>query len=152
MISRMEASFYMRDTLLRDSDVSGMAHGFEIRLPFLDRDLMDAAFQIPKSQRMSNDGVNKPVLVAAAGPRTKEISKIKKRGFALPYADWLRGPLKAKFEEGIEMLVASGLLEEKAVRRLQTEYMSSQRPKGDWSRVWTLAVLGHWLERHADRL
>src|SRR5882724_9872887 len=46
-VGRMEASFYMGNMLLRDSDVFGMANSLEIRVPFLDRDLVEWAFRLP---------------------------------------------------------------------------------------------------------
>ena len=46
-VSRFDTSFYLRNTLLRDSDVFGMANSLEIRVPYLDRDLIDWAFRLP---------------------------------------------------------------------------------------------------------
>jgi asparagine synthase (glutamine-hydrolysing) len=146
-ISAFEASFYMRDTLLRDSDISGMAHGLEIRMPLLDRDLMEAALQLPKSVRMGNSSAQKPALVSAAGPRTKELSTMSKRGFSLPYANWIRGPLRDLFEEGVESAILGGLVSRVPARRLFDSFVSGRSRDADWSRVWALGSLGHWLKR-----
>ena len=46
-VSYLESHWYMRNTLLRDSDFMSMAHGLELRVPFLDRALVEACFRIP---------------------------------------------------------------------------------------------------------
>jgi asparagine synthase (glutamine-hydrolysing) len=146
-IAAFEACFYMKDTLLRDSDISGMAHGFEIRLPLLDRDLMEAAIRMPQNLRMGDRTINKPVLVGAAGPRTKEVSKLKKRGFSLPYARWIRGPLLELFEQGIESAIQRGVVERKPAIGLFESFRAGNTDDKDWSRIWALGVLGNWLNR-----
>lgn len=146
-ISAFESSFYMRDTLLRDSDISGMAHGLEIRMPFLDRDLMEAALQLPKSVRMGDFSIQKPALVAVAGQRTKELAKMSKRGFSLPYAMWIRGPLRELFEEGVESAIRGGIICRAPARKLFDQFVAGRLPDRYWSRVWALGSLGHWLSR-----
>ena len=49
-VSYLESHWYMRNTLLRDSDFMSMAHGLELRVPFLDRALVEACFRIPGSR------------------------------------------------------------------------------------------------------
>src|SRR5262249_46708379 len=46
-VSELESRFYQGNMLLRDTDVMGMAHGLEIRVPFLDRRLLDAVHALP---------------------------------------------------------------------------------------------------------
>src|ERR1700680_1894922 len=46
-VARLDAAFYLQHILLRDSDVFGMANSLEIRVPFLDSDLVEWAFRLP---------------------------------------------------------------------------------------------------------
>src|SRR5215469_4335600 len=46
-IGRLETAFYLENLLLRDSDVFGMANSLEVRVPFLDRDLVEWTFRLP---------------------------------------------------------------------------------------------------------
>lgn len=46
-VSRLDAAFYLQNILLRDSDVFGMANSLEIRVLFLDSDLVEWAFRLP---------------------------------------------------------------------------------------------------------
>src|SRR6185436_4528216 len=51
-ISRLELTRYMRNQLLRDTDVMSMAWGVELRVPFLDAPLFAAVSRIPASTRL----------------------------------------------------------------------------------------------------
>src|ERR1019366_3541365 len=51
-VSYLESHWYMRNTLLRDSDFMSMAHGLELRVPFLDRILVEACFRIPGDKKL----------------------------------------------------------------------------------------------------
>ena len=146
-VAATESNYYMRDTLLRDSDINGMSHSLEIRLPLLDRDLMTAALQMPTQQRMSRDGINKPRLVEAGGPHVRSLAKNTKRGFSLPYDTWIRGPLDELVQESIEVVADSGLLAPQGLQKTLATYRCSRHGASPWSRIWTLTVLGQWLRR-----
>ena len=62
-ISVIESRYYMGNTLLRDADVYGMAHGLEIRVPMLDRQLVESLLTVPGHLRVSKRGINKPLLL-----------------------------------------------------------------------------------------
>jgi len=51
-VSYLESHWYMRNTLLRDSDSMSMAHGLELRVPFLDQALVEACFRIPGEKKL----------------------------------------------------------------------------------------------------
>ena len=65
-VSYLESQFYMRNTLLRDSDFMSMAHGLELRVPFLDRALVEACFRIPGGRKLQG-GSPKQLLLASLG-------------------------------------------------------------------------------------
>lgn len=146
-VAVMEAEFYMRDTLLRDSDVSGMSHGLEIRMPLLDRDLMDVTLRLPKRWRMERRGGSKPMLVAAAGPRTLEVSAMPKRGFSLPYAEWLHGPLRHLFQSGLDTVSREFVLPSLSLKSFGFSSANATDRTIGWSRFWTLGVLGLWYRK-----
>jgi len=146
-ISYLESRYYMGNTLLRDSDVYAMAHSLEIRVPMLDQDLVETVQRIPGSLRLDGKGANKPLMFEALGVRVfRDIPFRRKRGFALPYAVWMAGPLRAQFEEMLEEVKQSGLLEAAAVDRIWRDFLSDQRAT-NWTRSWLLGVLGAWLRR-----
>ncbi|HEX6164102.1 MAG TPA: asparagine synthase (glutamine-hydrolyzing) [Vicinamibacterales bacterium] len=87
-ISRLELTRYMRNQLLRDTDVMSMASGVELRVPFLDADVFDTLSRIPAATRLEAG----KALLAAAVPEIPEwVTKRPKRGFLFPMAQWLDG-------------------------------------------------------------
>ena len=88
-IMALEMSFYMRNQLLRDADWAGMAHGLEIRVPFVDKILFESL--LPTLGRPA--GPDK-VAMAATPDRALPDAVVgrPKTGFGIPLSDWLLGP------------------------------------------------------------
>ncbi|HMG92892.1 MAG TPA: asparagine synthase (glutamine-hydrolyzing) [Chryseolinea sp.] len=139
LISWYEMQSYMIPMLLRDSDQMSMAVGLEIRVPFLDHCLVEEALTLPQQYKMGK-GV-KPLLVEAFKDELpREVYDRPKQGFALPMADWIRGPLESFTNDGVQ--AASdwlGLAE--PLHQKEGFYKGNLH----WTRVWHWAVLGHWL-------
>ncbi len=84
-ISAMECIWYMRNQLLRDADWAGMAHGVEIRVPYLDFPLFKriaAAFGSPNPP-------GKKDLAACAEPFLHIRAERRKVGFTTPVRSWI---------------------------------------------------------------
>src|SRR4029079_10592645 len=98
LVSLYELTGYMRNTLLRDSDVFSMAHGLELRVPFIDEQVAkvahDAARHVPNPH-----GERKPLLVEAVSDLLSpdNISR-PKMGFTLPFERWMRNELFNEME------------------------------------------------------
>jgi asparagine synthase (glutamine-hydrolysing) len=147
IVRDVEARFYMGNMLLRDADVFGMAHGLEIRVPLLGTGVVDTALRFA---RPSIVRPGKPWLVKALeGRMPPEVLAGRKRGFSLPQARWMRGPLRDSFEARIEAVAQSGHVDPDGVRRVWERFL--REPQGPaWSRAWLLGSLGEWLSRLHD--
>ena len=125
--------------LLRDSDQMSMAVGLEIRVPFLDHNLVEEALTLPQHYK-SGKGV-KPLLVEAFKDELpRDVYDRPKQGFTLPMSDWIKGPLAELTNIGVQ--AASDWL-----GLAEPLHQKSHFDKGNihWTRVWHWAVLGHWL-------
>jgi len=97
-VSALEMSWYMRNQLLRDADWAGMAHSLEIRVPFVDINVLRGlsplmANRIPSKQDMAH-GLYKPL--------PAEVLNRKKTGFSVPIRDWLMdGKANGASERGL---------------------------------------------------
>ncbi len=94
-ISYLELSRYMRNQLLRDSDLMSMAHGLELRLPFVDQKLFDTIATIPAALRLQP---GKRLLLDAVPEIPGIVQGAPKRGFAFPIRSWLEQELGSEFE------------------------------------------------------
>ncbi len=139
-----ELSGYMRHMLLRDSDQMSMAVALELRVPFLDHDLVDYALSLPAAIKEAGDGV-KPLLVkSTADLLPRSVYDRPKQGFVLPMSEWMRGPLAGFVTEGLASLRATGLI---AARSIAASEESFNAGRLHWTRLWALVVLGHYLGR-----
>jgi len=145
-VSYLESHWYMRNTLLRDSDFMSMAHGLELRVPFLDRALVEACFHIPGKQKLAG-GLPKNLLLANLGVELpREIVKRPKRGFTLPFERWLRGEMRPMVEGAL--LRGDGnepLLNPAKMREIWNRFLAGET---SWSRPWSLFVLQRWCEQN----
>jgi asparagine synthase (glutamine-hydrolysing) len=145
-VSYLESHFYMRNTLLRDSDFMSMAHGLELRVPFLDKKLVETCFRIPGKQKLQGSS-SKGLLLSSLGVTLPtEIVNRPKRGFTLPFERWLRGEIRPVVED--VLLKANWdqtSISANAVRDVWDRFLGG---KTSWSRPWSLFVLKSWCERN----
>jgi asparagine synthase (glutamine-hydrolysing) len=88
--SWMEMNIYMQNQLLRDADVMSMAHGVEIRVPFLDNKVIQAALNINSDIKYKGPLAKQILIDAFTDKLPGEIWKRKKMGFTFPFAKWMR--------------------------------------------------------------
>jgi asparagine synthase (glutamine-hydrolysing) len=146
-VSCMELQSYLVSTLLRDTDSMSMAHSLEVRVPFLDHPLVEYVTQLPQEAKVDK-GIPKALLVNALNDLLpSDVVDQKKRGFTFPWASWLRGPLKEKFERGLSEL-SPALQENLNPERVESVWTNYLDGKTTWSRPWSLYVLNEWTKRH----
>ena len=139
-LQRLDLEQYLVNTLLADQDIVSMAHGLELRPPYLNKKLVEYAYRLPISQKINLD-INKPMLVKAVDhPIVESISHIKKRGFELPYIAWMKAELKQEF------LSLLNSLDKKVIdsRLIDCELMKLHRNKPD-AFTWALGIFSAWL-------
>ena len=93
----------MQNQLLKDSDVMGMHHAIEIRVPFLDREFMETVLSIDPAVKFADMGkIPKPLLVKSFSQLLpRDIVYRKKQGFSFPFALWLKKLGKQWFLERV---------------------------------------------------
>jgi len=146
-VSCLEAESYLVNTLLRDTDSMSMAHSLEVRVPFLDHPLVEFVTHLPQEMKLAK-GTPKALLVAALDDLLpSEVVHQAKRGFTFPWEAWLRGPLKAKVENGLSDLspALTEIINAKNAAAVWESYLDG---KTTWSRPWSLYVLNEWVKRN----
>ena len=144
-VARLDAAFYLKNILLRDSDVFGMANSLEIRVPFLDRDLIEWAFRLPGDVLLPKGAPLKYLLRRICAEVYGQLPVASsKRGFVVPISAWLRGPLREVMEVSLCTLRDSGLLDTSGIDDVE-EIFRREPDSPAWSRLWALVTLGFWL-------
>lgn len=139
-----ELEVYLRNVLLRDADVMGMAHGLEIREPLLDHELVETVLALDDVKRRGRGP--KPLLARALGPELPPHTLHRaKQVFSLPMGQWMRGELRAEVEWVLRELAAGGpvgeALNHEAVESVWREFLVGRR---HWTEAWALYVVKRW--------
>src|SRR5262249_44878964 len=138
--SALELGGYLSNTLLRDTDSMSMAHGLEVRVPLIDHKVVERMLAIPGGLKVRR---NEPkwMLVDAIGDLPREIIDRPKRGFELPFKNWLAGAMRDQIESALRTPQLTGLLNAAAMREVWSNFLKGRLT---WSRVWSFYVLGEW--------
>lgn len=149
-ISAWELRTYMADVLLRDSDVMSMRHSLELRMPFVDRPLVEWLWHQPAQFKFDRVQPKSALADALGDVLPPDLAKRPKRGFSLPFATWMRRELRPFLDEtfGDTSIARSGLFTASAVQQTWRDFLSNE-DRREWSRVWSLAVLIDFVNRRA---
>jgi asparagine synthase (glutamine-hydrolysing) len=135
---------FLADDLLLQTDRAGMAHGLEIRVPFLDPVVAELALALPTAAKLRGLQTKAVLRDAAVPLLPAAVVRGPKRGFVAPAAAWLRGPLLPLAHDVLSeaTLRRQGLLRPAAVRALLDRHVARRE---DLSRpLWALIAFTLW--------
>ncbi len=93
-ISKCDIFFYLKNVLLRDVDQMSMANSLEVRVPFLDYEMIDYVLNIDDKFKVNNGTVGKKIFLdSIAEYLPEDLGKRKKTGFNLPMTYWIKNEL-----------------------------------------------------------
>lgn len=120
MISYFDMRTYMMSQLLRDMDVASMAHGIEVRFPFIDHKLVEFLFSLPSSFKYNPNNLKKNNATGKMSYRASGVKHIlarayedklpmgfldsNKQGFQLPIYEWFKNNNKERFVKNLSDL------------------------------------------------
>jgi asparagine synthase (glutamine-hydrolysing) len=132
---------------LKKVDMASMHHSLEVRVPLLDREVVEMSLRCDPFASMRN-GTRKAVLRETLEHYVpaSEIPK-PKLGFAVPLGDWLRGPLRPLVEETLfqRPLYPEGVFDGQGLRTYWEDHLAGKRDC-KWG-IWTLLALQWWSKR-----
>jgi asparagine synthase (glutamine-hydrolysing) len=136
---------------LKKVDMASMHHSLEVRVPLLDREVVDLSLRVDPFACMRNGTRKAPLRDLLAWSVPAESIPKPKRGFAVPLGEWLSGPLRPLVEDtlfGGGDLYPSGIFDRKAVRTYWEDHLRNGNRK--WG-IWTLLALQWWAREHIPR-
>jgi asparagine synthase (glutamine-hydrolysing) len=142
---------FLPGDLLPKVDRMSMAHSLEVRVPYLDNEVVDLVLPLPGKLKQSvlHDKILLRKVAAPLLPPTAATRR--KRGFEVPIGAWLRGPLRPALLDLLcrERLTGQGLFKPDSVKRLVDRHLTGQADHGRG--LWALMVLSRWLETGVTR-
>lgn len=143
----IDQQFWLPSTYLEKSDKASMAHSLEIRVPFLDNEVVDFANGLPDHQRIRGAGRKWLLRKAFGDLLPAEVFRRFKRGFAVPVGRWLRKELRSYYRD--EVLSPSARVNAYLqMKTLQKCFRDHQLGVRDYSGVlWQSLLLEIWLRQ-----
>jgi asparagine synthase (glutamine-hydrolysing) len=140
---------YLADGIMTKVDIASMAHALEVRAPLLDHRIIEFGARLPVDLKQS--GPRKRILYkAAVRPYLPgSVLRRRKRGFGIPVAAWLRGPLRGMLEDLVTRLGGRGIFQPAALQALVDQHLDERADHGH--KLWNLMVLELWTRRFLDR-
>jgi asparagine synthase (glutamine-hydrolysing) len=145
-----DAVSYLPDDCLFKVDRMSMAHGLEVRVPFLDRDLVEFAAKIPFSYKI-HGLTSKYILKKTFSPfLPRKTLKQRKQGFTIPISAWLRGELGDLARRVLlsDTLSKRNLFDRGFLTWMLDEHRGGRQELGH--RIWSIVVFEVWARLYLD--
>lgn len=144
---------YLPDDVLTKVDVASMAHGLEVRVPFLDHHVVELAVHMPERLKLQvdrdprNDGMRSKIALRALLRRhlPPEVSERPKRGFGMPLHRWAAALEPHWLAD--RLMASSSRLPELFNRDALAAHVENPSRTGA-SRLWSLLVLDEWFQQN----
>ena len=121
-----------------------MAVSLEVRVPFLDHELVEFVLGLPAAEK-ERPGLVKSLLIDSTSDLLpREIYNRRKRGFELPMLAWIKGPLREFSRAGLQHLADAGIGDRGQILARDAEFLAGRLP---WQKLWALVVLGWYLHK-----
>jgi asparagine synthase (glutamine-hydrolysing) len=132
-------------------DRMSMGRSLEVRVPYLDNEVVDLVLALPGRLKQSVRRDKILLREVASGLLPKAGSLRRKCGFEVPIGAWLRGPLRPALTDFLSPpnLAGAGVLRASEVSRLVDEHLAGSRDHG--RALWSLMVLSRWLGQGGRR-
>jgi len=136
------------DQLLAKVDLASMYNSLEVRVPFLDPDVVEYAFSLPGRYVMTPRERKRILRRAFADDLPDSILSRSKQGFDLPIGEWFKRPMAADFREAVGSL-ETDLLDTRAVMAAYEDHCDGRAERGKF--LWAVYVFARWHRRLRER-
>jgi asparagine synthase (glutamine-hydrolysing) len=145
-----DCQLVLPNDMLTKVDLMSMANGLEVRVPFLDYQVVNFAFTLPVSSKL--DGGMKKRIVQDAFRKIlpKQLYGRPKKGFEVPLLKWFRNELQTLITHDLleeDFVREQGIFDPEAVSSLKAKLYSSN-PEDVHARIWGLLVFQYWWKKY----
>jgi asparagine synthase (glutamine-hydrolysing) len=147
----LDTKLYLQEGVLAKVDRASMAHGLEVRVPFLDHCFVESVTGLPEGLKLK--GVTTKYLwkKIIKDRIPAEIKRRRKKGFGIPIAKWLCGGLKGLMVEMLseDRLKKQGIFQSSAVQRLISDHLAHR--VDNRKQLWNLLIFQLWWDSFGSR-
>src|SRR4029077_18402036 len=137
--------------ILVKADRAAMAHGLELRSPFLDREVMAVASRLSRAEKTAAGTTKFALREAVGGLLSQAAAERRKLGFPVPIGHWFRGELSGYAEQVIHEARTEEWLDKREVLNVLRQFRAGD-PDVPWRQVWALVVFSLWHQIYVERV
>ncbi|MFK7900587.1 MAG: asparagine synthase (glutamine-hydrolyzing) [Cyclobacteriaceae bacterium] len=147
-----DVNLVLQNDMLTKVDRMSMAHGLEVRVPFLDHKIVDFAFSLPEEYKINKQQTKQVLKDAFSNELPTDLINRPKKGFEVPLLHWLRNDLNPLIED---KLLRKEWIEEQNIFDHQTisfykKKLHSSNPSDSHAVLWALLVFQWWYAKHIN--
>ena len=147
----IDINTWLPGDILVKADRMAMAHGLELRTPFLDREVLAVAARLARVEKTAA-GTTKFALREAIGELLPQAAAERaKLGFPVPLGHWLRGGMYGFAEQVVRTAQTGQWLDKGAALDILRRFRSDD-PEVTWRQVWLLVVFSLWHQIYVERV
>ena len=140
----------LRNDMLTKVDLMSMANSLEVRVPFLDYELVEFACSLPEEYKITSS-IRKRILQETYRADLPELLfKRPKHGFEVPLLNWFKGDLNSLIKEDLlsdSLLAEQNIFSQSAITTLLNK-MHSSDPGDSATHIWNLIVFQTWWKKY----
>ncbi len=146
----LDAKLYLQDGVLVKVDRASMACSLEVRCPFLDTAVVEFTSRLPASKKLRGLTTKHLLKRSLRSLLPPEILNRPKKGFGVPLGFWIRGDLRALFQDMLSpaRIARQGIFNESAVDRLLSEHIAGRQDHR--KKLWNLFVFQMWYQTYLE--
>jgi asparagine synthase (glutamine-hydrolysing) len=136
--------------MLTKVDLMSMANSLEVRVPFLDHELVEYVFSLPDEDKIDGDIQKKILQDTFRDILPEELYNRPKKGFEVPLLKWFRNEMKTVIVDDLlqdEFIDTQGIFDPKSIKKLKKKLFSSN-PGDVHAQIWGLIVFQSWWKRY----
>ena len=149
-ILNLDMNLVLPNDMLTKVDMMSMANGLEVRIPFLDYELVNFVFSLPSDYKIGKGIRKRLVKDAFKDFLPKKLYRRPKKGFEVPLLKWFRGEMKSLIVDDLlseKFIADQAVFDYKEIDKLKKKLFSSN-PQDIHARIWGLIVFQWWFRKY----
>ena len=144
----LDTTNYLPESVLAKVDRASMHHSLEVRVPFLDPEIIEFATSVPVKYKIKNNTQKFILKEIFKNKFPSALIQNKKKGFGIPLDHWLRTKLldRAKYYLSEQKLKKHKVFEQDYVHQLWENHLSGKQNNG--TNLWNIIIMQKWLEEN----
>jgi asparagine synthase (glutamine-hydrolysing) len=147
----VDINTWLPGDILVKADRMAMAHGLELRVPFLDREVMTVAARLSREEKTVGGTTKFALREAMAEVLPQAATERAKLGFPVPVGEWLAGEWFGYADDLLRTAQTQRWIDREAALSLLNRHRAGE-PDVTWRQLWVLIVFSLWHQIYVERV